>query len=255
MAALKNPQWEAFCRAFVRGATAGNGSASYLAAGYRCGANAAGVAASRLLKNPNIVQRVSELQAQVSRIEVEATERALERHAVTKEAVIGELAKIGFANMMDYVVINAAGDPVVDLSALDRDRAAAVAEVVVDTVPGRDDAPDVKRVRVRLHDKRAALVDLGKHLGLFVERRHVTHEFADKTEADLTGRAAEIITQLARLGVDLRAVAGGDDDIGRAAASGPTELGSTGTGPTPSRRSSTLPGRSIASGCSSPATS
>ncbi|MDQ2079492.1 terminase small subunit [Xanthobacteraceae bacterium Astr-EGSB] len=216
MAALGNPNHEAFAQAFVRGENAGSAAACYRQV---FGKDNRG-AASRLHRRRDIVQRVAELQQQVSQIEVKATERALERHAVTKEAVIGELAKIGFANMMDYVVINAAGDPVVDLSALDRDRAAAVAEVVVDTIPGRDDAPDVKRVRFKLHDKRAALVDLGKHLGLFVERRHVTHEFADKSEADLTGRAAEIITQLARLGVDLRAVAGADDDIGRAEAQG-----------------------------------
>jgi phage terminase large subunit-like protein len=66
-------------------------------------------------------------------IEAKATERAIERLAVTKENVLAELAKLGFANMLDYVQPTAEGDVVVDLSALDRDKAAAVQEVVVDT--------------------------------------------------------------------------------------------------------------------------
>ena len=42
------------------------------------------------------------------------------------------------------------------------DAAAAIAELSLQPSGG---------VRVKLHDKRAALVDLGKHLGMFGERR------------------------------------------------------------------------------------
>jgi len=42
---------------------------------------------------------------------------------------------------------------------------------VKDYVEGRgEDAREVKRVRFKLADKRAALVDLGRHLGMFVDR-------------------------------------------------------------------------------------
>ena len=46
-----------------------------------------------------------------------------------------------------------------DLSTLTREQAAAVREVSVDD----------RKVRFKLYDKRAALVDLGKHLGAFKE--------------------------------------------------------------------------------------
>ncbi len=48
-------------------------------------------------------------------------------------------------------------------------RAAALQEVTVeDFTEGRgEDKRDVRRVKFKLYDKRAALVDLGRHLGMF----------------------------------------------------------------------------------------
>ena len=100
-------------------------------------------------------------------------QRALsERTGVTAERIIEELAKLGFSNMLDYITIGSNGDPFVDLSKLNRDQAAAIAEVTVeDFRDGRgEDARDVRRVKFKLHDKRAPLVDLGKHLGMFKEQ-------------------------------------------------------------------------------------
>jgi phage terminase small subunit len=64
---------------------------------------------------------------------------------------------------------------------LTRVQAAALQEVTVeDYVDGRGDdgrgdgARDVKRVKFRLGDKRAALVDLGRHLGMFVNKHQHT---------------------------------------------------------------------------------
>jgi phage terminase small subunit len=85
--------------------------------------------------------------------------------------VVSELAKIGFANMADYMTVGTDGDPFLDFSKVTRDQAAALSEVTVeDFKDGRgEDARDVRRVKFKMHDKRAALVDLGKHLGLFTE--------------------------------------------------------------------------------------
>jgi phage terminase small subunit len=65
------------------------------------------------------------------------------------------------------------GDPVLDFSALTRDQAAALVEVVVeDFVNGRgEDARDVRRVKFKLADKKGALADMGRHLGMFIDRR------------------------------------------------------------------------------------
>ncbi len=98
--------------------------------------------------------------------------RLADKYEVNQERIVAELARIGFSNMQDYMRSNSEGDPFLDFSNLTRDQAAALAEVTVeDFKDGRgEDARDVRRVKFKLHDKRAALVDLGKHLGMFKER-------------------------------------------------------------------------------------
>ncbi len=125
----------------------------------------AGSVGNENLQKPEIASAVAEGQAKLA---VKAE--------ITAERVIAELAKIGFANMADYMRVGANGDPVLDFSKLSRDQSAALVECTVeDFVDGRgEDARDVRRVKFRLADKRAALVDLGKHLGLFKERVEVT---------------------------------------------------------------------------------
>ncbi len=112
----------------------------------------------RLLKHVEVAAGIAKRQAKLE-----------ERAGVKAEAVIRELALLGFANMQDYMRVTPDGDAYVDLSNLTQEQAAAVQEVTVDEyVEGRGEAARaVKRLRVKLADKRSALVDLGKHLGLF----------------------------------------------------------------------------------------
>lgn len=135
------------------------------------------------LTKPDIAAAVSDGRKRLS----EAT-------AVTAERVIGELAKIGFANMADYMRATPDGDPYLDFGQLTRDQAAALAEVTVeDFRDGRgEDARDVRRVKFKLADKRAALVDLGKHLGLFRERvEHTGKDGGPIQTEDVTRRDAD----------------------------------------------------------------
>lgn len=108
-----------------------------------------------------------------------------DKAGVTVDQVLAELAKIGFANMADYMRVGTDGDPYLDFSALSRDQAAALTEVTVeDFKEGRgEDARDVRRVKFKLADKRAALVDLGKHLGLFRDKLDVQHDLSDPLKA------------------------------------------------------------------------
>jgi phage terminase small subunit len=101
-----------------------------------------------------------------------AKELRAKRTEVTQDRVVAELAKIGFANMKNYMRSGPDGDPYLDFSALTEDQTAALAEVTVDDyVEGRgENSRAVKRVKFKLHDKRAALVDLGRHLGIFVDK-------------------------------------------------------------------------------------
>ena len=151
MAVLPNPRHERFAQEIAKGKSA---EAAYAAAGYKRDRGAA----SRLSAKVNIQARVAEL-----------LERGAAKAEVTVEKIVAELAKIGFANMADYMRPNAAGDPYLDFSRLTREQAAALQEVTVeDFTEGRgEDKRDVRRVKFKLYDKRAALVDLGRHLSMF----------------------------------------------------------------------------------------
>jgi phage terminase small subunit len=140
-----------------------NGTQAAIRAGYS--AKTAQEQGSRLLSNVMVA----------AAIEV-AQEARAQRTGVTADRVVAELAKIGFANMADYLRANPGGDPYLDFSALSRDQAAALQEVTVeDYVEGRgEEKRDVKRVKFKLADKRAALVDLGRHLGLFVDKHELS---------------------------------------------------------------------------------
>ena len=93
---------------------------------------------------------------------------------LSREAVLGELMRLGFANMHDYIRIEK-GHAQVDLDNLTRDQAAAIVEVTTSTrtTKGRGEdgegAATTVDVRFKLADKRQALVELGRHLGLFSE--------------------------------------------------------------------------------------
>jgi phage terminase small subunit len=110
--------------------------------------------------------------AKVSALVAEKAEKQVEKLEITAERILRELALLGFANMEDYMRSGPDGDPYLDFSALTRDQAAALTEVTVeDFKDGRgEDARDVRRVKFKLADKRAALVDLGRHLALFTDK-------------------------------------------------------------------------------------
>jgi phage terminase small subunit len=121
-------------------------------------------------------------------------DKAMERYAVTKERIVGELARMGFANMLDYMTVQSDGHPYVDMTALNRDTAAAIVEATVDeyTVPPEAGEPDdaaprpVRKIRVKLADKRAALVDLAKLKGMMVERKELRFKrLSEMTDEEL----------------------------------------------------------------------
>lgn len=105
-------------------------------------------------------------------IKVEMDKRA-ERTEITQDKVVRELAKLGFFDIRK--LLDSEGNPI-PLHNLDDDTAAAIAglEIMEEYEGSGQDKVFVGYVKkYKLADKRAALVDIGKHLGMFVERKEV----------------------------------------------------------------------------------
>jgi phage terminase small subunit len=151
---LSNARHELFAQEVAKGSTY---CAAYVKAGYRPDNSRA----SKVAHLPHIQARIQDILG-----------KAAAKTDIKVERILEELARIGFANMLDYVSIGPGGDANLDLTALSRATAAAISEIVVDTHNAKDgkDTVVVRRVRFKLLDKRAALVDLGKYLGMFKER-------------------------------------------------------------------------------------
>jgi len=151
---LTNPKHERFAQEMAKGTGQHD---SYRQAGY-AGDRAA---ASKLADRPEIVARVAEIVG-----------KAAAKAEITVERIMAELALLGFANMQDYMRASLDGDPVLDFSGLTREQAAALVEVTVeDFKDGRgEDAREVRKVKFKLADKRAALVDMGRHLKMFTDK-------------------------------------------------------------------------------------
>lgn len=165
-APLKDQRWEIFAQNIAKGST---GREAYATAGFAVKTpESAGAAAARLLARVSVQRRVEYLKRL-------GAEKAGVQIALTQQRVLEELGKLALSNMLDYVAVGPDGDAYVSLKNLTREQAAAIQEITVeDFKDGRgDEARDVRRVRFKLADKRAALVDIGKHFGMFVDRKEV----------------------------------------------------------------------------------
>jgi phage terminase small subunit len=178
MPVLSNPRHESFAQALAKGKTADE---AYASAGFKPDRGNA----SRLQQKDSIRQRVAEILSRASTIEEKAIEKAIEKLAISKERIASELAKIGFADIRkavrwgrspidtksDNASPNGLGIFPVELvpsEEIDEDTAAAVAEVSL-TQNG---------VKIKMYDKRAALVDLAKMMGYMVEKHEHTGAIA-----------------------------------------------------------------------------
>jgi len=166
MPALKNARHERFAQEIAKGKSA---SEAYAIAGFRPNSGNA----ATLKATESISKRVEEILKREQEIDAKALEKAVEKLAITKERVLSELALISFANISDYVDLT--GEyPTWALKDVPREQMGAVAELTTETVFERtrsDGAPsEVRKVKLKFWDKKGALVDIGKHLGMFRER-------------------------------------------------------------------------------------
>lgn len=143
-----------------------NATQAAIRAGYS--QKTAGQIGEQNLKKLEIAQAIQEAQAERSK-----------RTEITQDMVLRELAKIGFSDIRKIVRwgktelrVTDAGDDegevtepyhglaLVSADEIDDDTAAAISEIS----EGREG------LKVKLHDKKGALVDIGRHLGMFKDR-------------------------------------------------------------------------------------
>ena len=122
------------------------------------------------------------------------------RVEITQDMVLRELAKIGFSDIRKVVrwgetqvrmvdgeddspedMVPYHGLALIDSTEVDDSTAAAIAEVS----QGRDG------LKVKLHDKKGALVDIGRHLGMFIAPGH-TELDAELKRLEVEKRRAEL---------------------------------------------------------------
>jgi len=99
---------------------------------------------------------------------------------ITQERVIAELAKIGFSDIRKIVNWRANVTAMVEDPETGEERMAVTNEVALVSSHEIDDdtaaaiseisQTDKGGLKVKLHDKKGALVDLGKHLGMFKDQ-------------------------------------------------------------------------------------
>lgn len=148
-----------------------NQTEAYCLAGYKSVGRAAESNASKVLSLHKVAAYLESLG---KRAEARAEKKA--------DEIIAELEKIGFSNIQDFI-----GDSneIQDISKISRDKAAAVESIQSDI---RHDSGDSKgyteKVKIKLHDKKSALVDLGKRYGLF----------PNKSEHELSGKEGKPFT-------------------------------------------------------------
>ena len=114
-----------------------------------------------------------------------------ERNMVTVERVIAEYAKIGFADIKDFVsygtvktreTMDKDGEPVFEYIQMVEARPSNEIDgtMVNEVSIGKDGT-----FKFKLHDKLRALDMIGKHLGMFIDKTEVTGKNGGKIELDI----------------------------------------------------------------------
>lgn len=140
------PKNEQFCREYMIDMNATQ-------AAIRCGYSkkTANVQGSRLLTKADIKLRIEELQKELR-----------ERTGLSAEKVLREMEMIGFSNIQNVL---GEGNTIKDITTVGKEIAATVKSVK--TTITKTDFETRTQVVIELYDKRATLVDLGRHLGIF----------------------------------------------------------------------------------------
>lgn len=134
-----------------------NAQKAYQRCGYGTGNDQSDSAnASKLLNRPDVQQLI-----------VEAEEKRAKEVNITQEMVLKELALLAFANLKDISTWDGNNMVLKPFDQLTREQTAIISSISLKRTPFGDF--DLKFTTPSAQDKRGALVDLGKHLGMFWE--------------------------------------------------------------------------------------
>lgn len=162
---------------------------AYKLAGYKADVmtdNAIDVEASKIFKAPEVSLRYEELR---SRLVKEAEDECI----VTVKDLLREYAKIGFADIKDFLQYKTAltivghdketGDPIIDYApVIEMKDSDQVDGTLINEVSVSKDGT----LKFKLHDKKGALDSMAKHLGMFVDKvEHSGQVVIIKGENDL----------------------------------------------------------------------
>jgi phage terminase small subunit len=112
----------------------------------------------------------------------------IDKIGLTQEMVLAEICKVGFASMRNFMRVDQGGQPQFDLSETPDDDLDSIADVSTETVLERDgvDADgkpvfaQVRKTKIKLHDKLAALEKLARYTGIYdKETEKAAGAFAD----------------------------------------------------------------------------
>lgn len=126
--------------------------AGYVGANVRC-------TASELLAKPNISDEIARRMQDRQR-----------RTEITQDKVLSELAKIAFFDVRK--IVNESGR-LLQIKDIDDQTAGAIVSIDI-SKNGNEEFGGNEILKLRFADKRAALVDIGKHLGMFKEKMEIT---------------------------------------------------------------------------------
>jgi phage terminase small subunit len=162
-----NPKQSAFCREYVKDY---NGTQAAIRAGY-----------SKKTAQEQSSQHLSKLiiQQEIARRESLIENKVL----VTKDKILRELSILGFSDMQDHVTIDDAGCvQAVGIDNLPVGASRAIKKVkekrVIKSIQGTKDKPSEDVILERtfefeLHDKITPLINMGKELGMFRDRKEI----------------------------------------------------------------------------------
>lgn len=150
-----------------------NATKAYKAAYASCKKDeTARVNASKLLTKANIRSYIDERMKDREK-----------RTEITQDKVLREFAKIGFANITDYLEVEVKGSykavnikPTRDIQ---NDKVAAIASI----------KQGANGIEIKLHDKVKALEDIGRHLGMFKDKVELSGKVSNEVNIVIDGES------------------------------------------------------------------